>query len=416
MGKIICDVCGTSYSESAVQCPICGCVRPADSVAVAEDNRESGGYTYVKGGRFSKSNVRKRSQMGSARQSGEKPQLNKKIIGLAIVLFCLVVIVVLMVVFIVSALSGGNANGSNGAGVTSQSKPEVISCTELKLSQVDFTMDKIGSVVILDAIALPADTTDEIKYESTNLLVVTVDENTGRVICVGPGKAEILVTCGEITASCRVTCEVEPLETDPSQTAVKVTLMRKRIDDANYEGKFFNLYNDEGSDVPAQELTWISDDPRVATVNQSGRVTAVGEGSTTIRVEYNGVTVASCEIICDFTVPDNGEDPEGGDAGTGSLVVFTDEPFGVIYYSINEAIGMYDITLVESSSQTNFIDLYLGDKSNPELKIKVKWQLDEAYGGTCTISEDGTRISVDSSEDCRIFTVYNNTYYYVLIR
>ena len=37
MSKIICDVCGTSYPETATQCPICGCVRSSDSVAVAGD-------------------------------------------------------------------------------------------------------------------------------------------------------------------------------------------------------------------------------------------------------------------------------------------------------------------------------------------------------------------------------------------
>ena len=34
MSKIICDVCGTTYPDSATQCPICGCVRSADVEAV----------------------------------------------------------------------------------------------------------------------------------------------------------------------------------------------------------------------------------------------------------------------------------------------------------------------------------------------------------------------------------------------
>ena len=66
MSKIICDICGTSYPENAKQCPICGCVRPGDVQRVANDYKNeaevAGGYTYVKGGRFSKSNVRKRDQ------------------------------------------------------------------------------------------------------------------------------------------------------------------------------------------------------------------------------------------------------------------------------------------------------------------------------------------------------------------
>ena len=59
MSKIICDVCGTSYPESANQCPICGCVRSGDAVTVRGDTNNTevnttGNYTHVKGGRFSK--------------------------------------------------------------------------------------------------------------------------------------------------------------------------------------------------------------------------------------------------------------------------------------------------------------------------------------------------------------------------
>ena len=65
MSKVICDICGTTYAETAAQCPICGCARTttaqtmADSTQPSEDN---GAYTYVKGGRFSKTNVRKRDK------------------------------------------------------------------------------------------------------------------------------------------------------------------------------------------------------------------------------------------------------------------------------------------------------------------------------------------------------------------
>ena len=67
MSKIICDVCGTRYPESADQCPICGCVRVGGAKTVADDilmdeelpvSRSSS----VRGGRFSKSNVRKRNR------------------------------------------------------------------------------------------------------------------------------------------------------------------------------------------------------------------------------------------------------------------------------------------------------------------------------------------------------------------
>ena len=63
MSKIICEVCGTSYSDSSAQCPICGYVDPTMAEGHFQESGEtmdSGEYTYVKGGRFSKNNVKKR--------------------------------------------------------------------------------------------------------------------------------------------------------------------------------------------------------------------------------------------------------------------------------------------------------------------------------------------------------------------
>ena len=37
MSKIICDVCGTSYPDTAEQCPICGCSRDAAADMLRED-------------------------------------------------------------------------------------------------------------------------------------------------------------------------------------------------------------------------------------------------------------------------------------------------------------------------------------------------------------------------------------------
>ena len=62
MSKINCDVCGTAYPETASQCPICGCVRSAESCSTEGSSSQENSYTYVKGGRFSRSNVRKRNQ------------------------------------------------------------------------------------------------------------------------------------------------------------------------------------------------------------------------------------------------------------------------------------------------------------------------------------------------------------------
>jgi len=74
MSKINCDVCGTAYPESATQCPICGCVRSAESTPVDGAASQDGSYTYVKGGRFSHSNVRKRNR---GKPAGDIPPMQE---------------------------------------------------------------------------------------------------------------------------------------------------------------------------------------------------------------------------------------------------------------------------------------------------------------------------------------------------
>lgn len=83
MSKIICDVCGTSYPETATQCPICGCVRSTDSVAVTgelndEVKQPVSTYTPVKGGRFSKANVKKRNSGKPLANAEPAPKLPSK--------------------------------------------------------------------------------------------------------------------------------------------------------------------------------------------------------------------------------------------------------------------------------------------------------------------------------------------------
>ena len=61
MNKVICDVCGTMYPDTAKQCPICGCAaaEPVEAAAVDGMQEEGavGAYSYTKGGHFSKSNL-----------------------------------------------------------------------------------------------------------------------------------------------------------------------------------------------------------------------------------------------------------------------------------------------------------------------------------------------------------------------
>ena len=218
MSKVICNICGTSFPESATQCPICGCVRPADAVTVPENDEEKTGYTYVKGGRFSKANVRKRNQM-AAQASGrdrkapdDEGPSGKKITGLVIVLICLILIIGCFVAYI--AFNGFDLFDTNPA----QTEPDRIACTSIELALTEFTLDKPGSSAKIELTVYPFNTTDEIIFTSSDKSVVTVS-SSGKLEYVGPGEATITVTCGEKSVTCKVICdEIEPVTVPPTET------------------------------------------------------------------------------------------------------------------------------------------------------------------------------------------------------
>ena len=99
MSKIICDVCGTSFSDTSTQCPICGSVHQGDSLISNQSNQDVGGYTYVKGGRFSKNNVKKRTN-GAAGDNSKGSNST----GLIIVIILLILIVATLIVTLIQAV------------------------------------------------------------------------------------------------------------------------------------------------------------------------------------------------------------------------------------------------------------------------------------------------------------------------
>ena len=66
MSKVICDICGTSYPDTAEECPTCG-YSNSDTVDFVEEEsaieaEEMLTHTPTKGGHFSKGNVSKRNK------------------------------------------------------------------------------------------------------------------------------------------------------------------------------------------------------------------------------------------------------------------------------------------------------------------------------------------------------------------
>lgn len=323
MSKVICDVCGTTYPETSSVCPICGCAKNTTEQTAADSVQqgEAGAYTYVKGGRFSKSNVRKRNKKtkDAPRMNDQKPEgeegVNKGLV--AVILILLLAIVAVLIYIGVRFLfpadvpnpnETGSATGESISGTTSTpTLPEDIFCTGLKLSNTTIEFSEADVVWVLGVEKEPADTTDEVTFSSSNEDVVTVDEN-GKIVAVGGGEAVITVKCGGQTAECKISCTF----TDPSQVTTQPTeppvivppgfQLTLRYEDITISERYpdpVSIYKKNES-VKATDITWSSDDPEVASVDENGVVSPVGKGHTVIRATIGDQT-ASCKVNVAFT-------------------------------------------------------------------------------------------------------------------
>jgi len=312
MSKVVCDVCGTSYPEMATQCPICGFA--CASSQQGEDKSEAGsGYTYVKGGRFSKSNVRKKNgYTGSAgrgngrnkRTARKKNQdSNRGLIITAAVLALAIVIVVAYIIIRFFVIPDNEANNTNPS-VTVQDNGNEVPCTGVVLSKESVTLKERNAKESIEITVEPADCTDQeiaIDVDDVYKSVVDVSLNgkTVTITAVGPGNAIINVMCGDQSCSISVNCEF----------AEELTLTRDYVE-LTYAGQEVAIYPDN---IRRDEISWSVEDRNVATVS-NGVIVAVGEGesdTTKVTAEYKGQKVV-CTVKCSFKVEDE-ENTSGSD-------------------------------------------------------------------------------------------------------
>lgn len=235
MSKIICDVCGTAYPDTASQCPICGCAaggadqQSAEATPVEQNPAER--RSASRGGRFTKSNVRKRTtaQAQASRHEAEEPdgnesdppQGNKAV---TIVVIVLLIAVLLVAAYIAIRYFAPKPTPSN-PGQSTEGTSQQVPCTDLHVDNESVTFREKNRAWLLNVTKLPGNTTDKITYASSDESIVTVTAD-GVLTSVGGGQATITITCGSVTKEVAVICDFDgatittgPSETSPSETS-----------------------------------------------------------------------------------------------------------------------------------------------------------------------------------------------------
>lgn len=254
MSKIICDICGTAYPETADKCPICGSAKQVEANGAAENlpgDVQEQTKSVTKGGHFSNANVRKRNKgkkvakaktpkkQADKAAEQEEEQTEKSNRGLIAVIWVLLVAVVLVLAYIVIrfvlpmyGIELGNmlknpaettAAVTDAPTTTADTTPEdtSVACTGLTVAGGDVVLDTVGRAWLLEVTVQPGNTTDVVTYASADEKVATVSPQ-GRVTAVGPGETVITISCGNIVKQVKVECPFGETTTVPEETTVPV--------------------------------------------------------------------------------------------------------------------------------------------------------------------------------------------------
>ncbi|WP_457945435.1 Ig-like domain-containing protein [Caproiciproducens sp. LBM24188] len=165
----------------------------------------------------------------------------------------------------------------------------------IKINAEDFSLDK-GAARTLTATVTPSDCTNKtVIWATSNNDVVSVDSD-GKITGMSPGKAVITATTEDqkYTSSCNVTVVISISSLTLDQTELNMIKGTQTALTAT-------INPPDTTEKPTME--WTSSNPAVATVDDSGVITAVEGGVTTITAKA-GSHVAECKVT--VTVPATG--------------------------------------------------------------------------------------------------------------
>ena len=175
---------------------------------------------------------------------------------------------------------------------------DVVPVVSVSLDKTEYTFNTIGNTLTLKARVLPPAATDKnVSWTSDKEAVATVDAN-GRVTAKGNGKATITVKTKDQgkTASCEVTV---------AQWVTSISLDKSSLllDVGNVA--MLSVTSVLPSNANDKTYTWSSSDSAIASVDNSGKVTAKAKGKATIKATANdgsGVN-ATCSVVVSSKCP-----------------------------------------------------------------------------------------------------------------
>lgn len=175
----------------------------------------------------------------------------------------------------------------------SAGNPNTVPVTGITLDRQTALLSAIGETVQINRTITPSNATNKnVTWTSSNPLVATV--NAGQVTAVSNGTATITASTkdGGFTATCVVTVNAGSQNVPVTGVSLNTTQTELTVG---------NTYTLNASITPSnatnKQVTWSSGNTGIATVDQTGKVTAVAAGTTTITVKTaDGNKTAACSV------------------------------------------------------------------------------------------------------------------------
>ncbi len=349
MNKIICDICGTSYPDTSESCPICGCSRDAASdflntevmeeetvettesaaAAASKDFFDFDEVDDVHGDDESEDDDMDEDDDIDEDDDDEddddddEPRSNTFVV---ILLTILIVLLLGAAAFIFFRFFLPNKAEETTPTTMVQELPETtevtteptIPCEHMAMTNAGIAeLNAEGQQFLLHIRAIPENTTDKIIYTSGDESVATVTED-GKITAVAEGETIVYISCGKYSIECPVIVKFVE-ETVPTTEAVEetvgdsveetgeateattpvsssnVTLKLKKTD--IQLGVYYQFQLQLDCDLKPEDVTWTSEHPHIAKVDEQGNVTAVKEGTTSVTAKYGDQEV-KCMVRC----------------------------------------------------------------------------------------------------------------------
>ena len=191
--------------------------------------------------------------------------------------------------------TSGTINISNVTGsivITLKTKGTLVPCTGISLYSTSIILYEKGATSKNLASVQPINTTDTVKWSSSNTNVATVDQ-TGKVTAVAKGSCTVTALCGSKSASCSVLVEIGP--------AIRIDKTAITLDEPQEVSTIG--YSFTGSRMNHSLVTYSVSNNSIITHNRYDslvHLSAKNEGSVTVKFYYDGEYQAECKITVKY--------------------------------------------------------------------------------------------------------------------